>query len=703
MNTSQKLGKKLFSFAVVADTHLNQDEMDCNSPFPVNTLANVRMRHVVQDMNGKDVDFVLHLGDIIHPVPAVKELYVRAAQRFHKQVKDLTVPLYLTPGNHDIGDKPMPWAPAGTITNDYIDLWHEVFGKDYYSFSHQNIVFVVLNSQLCNSGLEAEAQQEVWFEAELQKHVGKRIFLATHYPFFMYASDEAEHYDNVAEPARSRLLALMAHARVEGIFAGHVHNFWYLQEDAVHHYLLPSTAFVRQDYSEMFKAPPALEALEAGRNDAEKLGYFIVHMYEKGHVCRMVRTRGTCLQEGERDTKKTTDVTTVSPLENKHASLGFDLREAWSHPVTIAPSGALDEFDRKEVRNDYPLLALWEMGVKHLRVPFHDLRDSATRRRMEHLITLGHSFTLFSFGEPSEKDIQLVAENAALLRAWEMACRWDTLPHMAKIIADIRQRTHLPLYLSRMWEHDDNKSPDGRYFHVMNHGLTAKNIAQNAQHFTEVEALSGLKDVGYVFRIMRHEDIWTSLQDIIAYQKQCGRPVSVHIRMAGFNPAAHNCSATDDVLNAQRLAQALICTAYGNIHMFADTLVDIDRGYFPRHGVLDSICNPRMAAHVIAHIYGFLHESEDALTGLSYMDDAKALILFGMQGTSMVGFLFPKHDDATPCVTAFESMAHEKGFVNLCYVDARSGRKGTLEDMRQDILAYTPVYMIRAEKYFPSS
>ena len=69
----QDLGKRLFTFAVIADSHLNQDELDCNSPFPVNKLANRRMRHVVHDLNRRDVAFVVHLGDLIHPVPAVKE------------------------------------------------------------------------------------------------------------------------------------------------------------------------------------------------------------------------------------------------------------------------------------------------------------------------------------------------------------------------------------------------------------------------------------------------------------------------------------------------------------------------------------------------------------------------------------------------------------------------------------------------------
>ena len=48
---SEDLGGRLFSFGVITDTHLNQGEDDCNSPFEVNILANRRMRHVVRDLN----------------------------------------------------------------------------------------------------------------------------------------------------------------------------------------------------------------------------------------------------------------------------------------------------------------------------------------------------------------------------------------------------------------------------------------------------------------------------------------------------------------------------------------------------------------------------------------------------------------------------------------------------------------------------
>ena len=70
---SQELGNRLFTFAVVADTHVNFGETECNSEFEINRRANGRIRHVVRDLNCRELAFVIHLGDVVHPSPAYKQ------------------------------------------------------------------------------------------------------------------------------------------------------------------------------------------------------------------------------------------------------------------------------------------------------------------------------------------------------------------------------------------------------------------------------------------------------------------------------------------------------------------------------------------------------------------------------------------------------------------------------------------------------
>ena len=68
----KELGARLFSYAVIADTHINHAEKATNSVYPVNALHNGRLRYVVRDINQRDdLQFVIHLGDIVHPVPAI--------------------------------------------------------------------------------------------------------------------------------------------------------------------------------------------------------------------------------------------------------------------------------------------------------------------------------------------------------------------------------------------------------------------------------------------------------------------------------------------------------------------------------------------------------------------------------------------------------------------------------------------------------
>ena len=65
------LGRHLFTFAVVADSHVNQAEASTSSPYACNALANARSRYVVSLLNTLDPDFCIHLGDLVHPVPSL--------------------------------------------------------------------------------------------------------------------------------------------------------------------------------------------------------------------------------------------------------------------------------------------------------------------------------------------------------------------------------------------------------------------------------------------------------------------------------------------------------------------------------------------------------------------------------------------------------------------------------------------------------
>ncbi|WP_051927563.1 metallophosphoesterase family protein [Ruegeria halocynthiae] len=585
---SKHLGAKLGCFALISDTHVNPTDDSCNSPFPVNQRANRRFRHVVRELNRQPAEFVIHAGDLLHPVPETRTAYDQAAREYRAIASELTVPLYETPGNHDIGDTPIKGGPASPTTDATITVWEEAFGRQFQAFDVWGIRFLLINAQLINSGLNSEVEQRNWLEAELANTSGKRKMLVLHHPLYLMEPAERDHYDNTNQPGRGWLLDLIKAHGIEAVFAGHAHNFWYDRFGVTDYYLAPATSFVRQDYSEMLRATPP-EDSEFGRDDRAKLGYFLVTVYENGHVVRMVRTNGAEITAGDASTPAAPAVIAPDPREPSHPVLGFDLRQNWAEITEVPPSGGLDEFDRKPVRNDYPLLALQEMGVRHLRIPLHDLLDPVRRNRLATLAHLGFEITLFSYGIPEDDVLALIAGQADVLLDWEVTIDWSDLEDLAPRLQQAHQTTGLPILLSRMRTKDDIKG-EGTYFHVINHGFSAENTEQ-------LMTLAGMGFAGAVFRLGRSDPVAETLHLIEAAAIQAGVNASVHMRMGGDNPALR---VDDPDGSAQRLSEGMTTAAQlKHTRLVCDTLISVDRGYFVRGGMIDRCCNPTPLLDVV--------------------------------------------------------------------------------------------------------
>ena len=67
----------------------------------------------------------------------------------------------------------------------------------------------------------------------------------------------------------------------------------------------------------------------------------------------------------------------------------------------------------------------------------------------------------------------------------------------------------------------------------------------------------------------------------------------------------------DDALTVRRIAEAM---ALAHVTVFADTMVDVDRGYFPRSCVIDRLCNPRPGRHVVRHMHAAFDIIDDGLS-----------------------------------------------------------------------------------------
>jgi len=591
-------GDLLFSFVVIADTHMNQKEDYSSSPYPCNVLANARTRRVIAEINRLDAELVVHLGGIVNPVPELPT-YAHAAGHFKRLVEDLEPPLHVVPGNHDVGDKPVSWA-AGIVTEDNLALYESHFGRHYFSFDHRDIHFVIINSSIINSGLEAEGEQREWLEADLAGNAAKRCYFFIHYPPYVSSPGEPSSYDNLDEPGRGWLLGLVRRYAPEALFCGHVHNFWYDIYAQTETYILPSTAFVRHDYSEFFRVGPTDQH---GRNDEAKLGYFIVRVYERGHVAENVRTYGKALAPQDKLPPSPMTVASVHGKEKALLRVGVDLRHPWAEEVDIPPSGALDEFERKRARNDYPLLALWEMGVRRLRVPLQDLIDERVSGRMAMLKRLGHTFQVYVYGTPSDAALSILTRRARLVDRLEVVVDWAKVDSALALVESIKNACDVRVYLSRVNRRDDAKHRGGRYHHLISHGFT---LAEGSDLLGIRQDKEGLLD-GFVFRVAREQSPWALAQAAGKLSKEIGARACLYVKSSSASPAE---TFADDAENAARIAEAVLsAAAHTNVEVILDTFADADRGYFARTGLVDRRYNPRTASKVLSSLCALLNEA----------------------------------------------------------------------------------------------
>ena len=590
---------RLFTFAIIGDTHVKPETGDQSAPWKVNEKATRRARFVSREIARYNPQFVIHLGDLVHPVPELPT-FNDAVALTHEIFRPHHNRMHVLPGNHDIGDKPNPTMPAKGVRDSWIEIHERNFGPSWRSFDHDGVRFILLNNPVFNSGSPIETAQRQWLEKTLASAAGQRILVFMHYPLFLLNTSEPPTYDNIDEPVRSDILALLARYNVEAVFAGHVHNIFYHRIGGTEFYVMPATSFVRQDFSEMFR----IEAVhENGRDDAEKLGFAIVDVYRDGHAVHYLRTYGAELDAGEQRSAVAPRQTTLLPHPKKAggAPIGVFMRHPWAETVTLPHNGPMDEFARKKARNDYPIAALWRLGVRHLRVPLGDLLDAETRARMADMVAIGHRFTVMGFGVPAGDVADAIVEHRDLIDRYECVLPYDTILAQADALQHFRDRLERPLILARVATSADDVKVGSKIELFVSHGFRPDQTA-------EIEALiaGGVNAAdGFVVRAGLGTDLPKLAAELDAWSRKTGRHVDLHLRVAANNPATN---VTDDAAILAATAELFVCAlAYPHLTMLVDPFMDIDRGYFVRHGLVDRRCNLRpsgLAVEALAAILG---------------------------------------------------------------------------------------------------
>jgi len=172
----------------------------------------------VATMNRLKPAFVVVLGDLVNKAGDPDQ--IREFRRITAKV-DASIPIYLVPGNHDIGNEPTPETLAAYRKN---------MGRDYYSFRPGQIYGIVLNSPLIFAPTKAMRdyqEQEAWLRKELgtaRESGAKHIILFQHHPLFKKSAREPNDYENIPLERRLPLLDLLNQYEVRNVFTGHTHR-----------------------------------------------------------------------------------------------------------------------------------------------------------------------------------------------------------------------------------------------------------------------------------------------------------------------------------------------------------------------------------------------------------------------------------------------------------------------------------------------
>jgi 3',5'-cyclic AMP phosphodiesterase CpdA len=636
--------RPLFSFAIVADTHLTTKE---NLSFDGSDSTGNKLAAMYDDLiarvNAMNPEFVVHLGDITDPVPVSPE-FGDSAQAFHKASEVFSMPYYLVPGNHDVGEKIHPALPKindeVSITKRAIDQYEQHFGQQRYSFEHGDCLFLVINTMLLNSGLEEEQEQWDWLVQVLSDNVGKRKFVFAHYPLYLSARDEPDYYDNIDEPARSRLIELLAQHPIEGYYAGHVHNFFYNYLNGMHQFVLPSTGIIRADYMEFFRTMPTREM---GSFDPAKLGFFWVDVYADRHVPYLIRASD---EHPYRTHSWNSTGSTVT----------VDLRIPWCDEVDIPTPWGLEIFERKHVRNDYPLAALWEMGIKDCRIPISDLLNPRVSDRVKQLSALGHRFTVVMFGLPNEERRAALADHSAGIKAIEVVALFDQWPEFAAPLKELRHGSGFEVYLLAV-----RPEVEGWTTH---HGMHV-DLTDEVDWVLSQPDLADAVD-GFVFGIRRDMspfDGYTAVRQCLFGTSY--KPL-LHVPCVGMY---WSMASTDEVAEKNELARVaeatLLARANPDLSFVIDNFVELDRGYCSCWGLVDRLYNPKDGSRVATSLNTLLPQQ---LRDLTSQETTGGRVLSAECDDGMALLISPNS-----CPASSEFSDH--------FPDGIADRQGTLVDL----------------------
>ncbi len=180
----------------------------------------------VEKVNLLQPEFVMSVGDLIQGYTEDVQQLNREWDEFDSFVDGLDMPFFYVPGNHDITNKVME------------DLWALRYGRTYYHFVYQDVLFLCLNSEepVPEAGNAegiyhtsdfyiSEAQRSYIRETLAEQENVRWTFVFWHKPVWLYQDSENPLHQELVPKSGWPEIEELLKGRKHTVFAGHIHRY----------------------------------------------------------------------------------------------------------------------------------------------------------------------------------------------------------------------------------------------------------------------------------------------------------------------------------------------------------------------------------------------------------------------------------------------------------------------------------------------
>jgi hypothetical protein len=168
---------------------------------------------IVAEVERMKPELVITVGDMIQGYTDDTTLIKKEWEEYLGEIKPLTMPVYFTPGNHDIGD---------TLS---LKFYERYIGEPYHSFTTKGVHFICLDTGRYDTIGVFPKEQLDWLVDDLERNKNaEHTLVFFHIPYWA---------QTIAQDKPDTLHKIFVKYGVDGVFSGHYHEYFNGEFDGI--------------------------------------------------------------------------------------------------------------------------------------------------------------------------------------------------------------------------------------------------------------------------------------------------------------------------------------------------------------------------------------------------------------------------------------------------------------------------------------